>query len=325
MKIKQHAYPLALLAVALAGLASGMVQLLWPAAFSSLLAFPFEQLGLGLRALSLSGPAGNAAAATVYGAACLLPVLLWGLARTRRAALPEDLLLLLLTALLFAALYLMVNPALIPQYFGGLADAATGKAMLGCGIDSVLLGYLVLRALRAALGAKPSGLRRGCAWLLRLVGALFVWAVTGCMADYAASLRALPTALPGWAAGGSPGAARLFLTLRLAVEVLPHLLALGVVFAALALLGQLSADRYGEGTARAAALLVRRSAVALAATVLCGVAFNLAQLAFAPALQAVQIRATLPLGDIGFVLAALLLAQLLREGRAMKADNDLFI
>jgi hypothetical protein len=42
-------------------------------AFSALLAFPFEQIGLGLRLLSLTGKLGNSIALTLYAAFCLLP------------------------------------------------------------------------------------------------------------------------------------------------------------------------------------------------------------------------------------------------------------
>ena len=45
--------------------------------FSTIVAFPFEQLGEGLRALSLSGGAGNAAAILFYVLLSLIPAGIW--------------------------------------------------------------------------------------------------------------------------------------------------------------------------------------------------------------------------------------------------------
>ncbi len=41
--------------------------------YSYLITFPFEQLGMGLRKLSLSGSAGNTAAIIAYILICLVP------------------------------------------------------------------------------------------------------------------------------------------------------------------------------------------------------------------------------------------------------------
>ena len=81
--------------------------------FSAALAFPFEQIGLGLRSLSLSGGAGNVAALVIYFAISLAPVFALLVLRKRRRLYAEDWLLALLSAVLFAVLYVMINPYLI--------------------------------------------------------------------------------------------------------------------------------------------------------------------------------------------------------------------
>ena len=62
-----------LAAEAAACIAFCLLQSRFSGIFTDLLAFPFQQLGLGLRALSLSGAAGNAAAIVLYLALCLSP------------------------------------------------------------------------------------------------------------------------------------------------------------------------------------------------------------------------------------------------------------
>lgn len=72
---------------------------------------PFVLVGKGLRALSLSGAAGNAAAMVLYAALCSIPALLAVLAffRDRRLTVSK-LLLLLLSGYSFAMMYFFVNP-----------------------------------------------------------------------------------------------------------------------------------------------------------------------------------------------------------------------
>lgn len=77
----------------------------------ALLSFPFKQIGMGLRALSLSGGVGNGAALAIYFILCLAPAALLLLIRRKRRLMGEDALPALLSVLLFPVLYLMINPA----------------------------------------------------------------------------------------------------------------------------------------------------------------------------------------------------------------------
>lgn len=95
--------------------------------FSGIAAFPFEQAGWGLRKLSLSGGAGNAAAVILYGIFSLVPAMVWLFLKNQRRELRVDLVLPGLSVLLFIVNYYMVNPGLLPSRVPG-----TGKWMLGC-------------------------------------------------------------------------------------------------------------------------------------------------------------------------------------------------
>lgn len=139
-----------------------------PGIFTAVAAFPFEQLGLGLRALSLSGGAGNAAALVLYGAVCLLPAGALLLIQRRRALCPEDALLPVLSAALFPVLYWMINPGLLGQFYGSAEGQPVAKAVLGIIVYSVLLGYVLLRMLRRFFTADLPGLQKCLAALTLL-------------------------------------------------------------------------------------------------------------------------------------------------------------
>jgi len=71
MKSKSF-FPVLILEV-IACIAFCLLQMHFSTLFSTMIAFPFEQIGWCLRTLSLSGPAGNIAAIIIYIAVSLIP------------------------------------------------------------------------------------------------------------------------------------------------------------------------------------------------------------------------------------------------------------
>ena len=68
--------------------------------FSTLIAFPFEQIGAGLRVLSLSGAVGNVVAIILYMLLGLIPAGIWGFLHWRKKSEPLDIMLLVISAIL---------------------------------------------------------------------------------------------------------------------------------------------------------------------------------------------------------------------------------
>ena len=140
--------------------------------FSTIVAFPFEQLGVGLRALSLSGGAGNAAAILFYVLLSLIPAGIWLILKKKQKAMPIDFTLFLLSVLLFVVLYYMINPGLMD-----FAVPGTGKWSLGSTFYSVLLGYLLIRALLKYRNAGAKKLQEGLWLLLGAVNIVLVYGI----------------------------------------------------------------------------------------------------------------------------------------------------
>ena len=91
------------------------------AADAGLMAFPFAQIGAGLRALSLMGGVRNVLAIMLYAAVSLLPAGLLAAVCRKRKPVCEDGLLLLMSVTLFGTLWAAVNPAWLAQRW--FADA----------------------------------------------------------------------------------------------------------------------------------------------------------------------------------------------------------
>ncbi len=311
---------------------------------TSVLAFPFEQIGLGLRALSLSGGLGNVAACILYAAVSLIPVAALAVLMLRHKARPEDGLLVLLSAALFAVLYLMVNPAIIGSLFGasalplvdqvmlggldpslgGSAALPAGKAILGTTVYSVLVGYLVLRVLRLFFAGSTEKLQKYLADLLFCMNLLFVWLAFG--VGFSKMMDSIQSLGAGNTAGGQlMGMSTFVLVLQFLVDALPYLLDVLVVFAALRLLDELKADRYSPESVEAARRLSRLCGGALAATTLTNMAFNLLQLLVKRSALVINSSVEIPVFSIVFVLAVLLFARFIAQSKQLKDDNELFI
>ena len=129
--------------------------------FSTLIAFPFEQIGAGLRAMSLSGTVGNVIAIILYILLGLIPAGIWGFLHWRKKSEPLDFMLLVISVLLFVTLYYMVNPGFLSSGVPG-----TGKWSLGSTFYSILLGYLLIRALLHYKNAGTEKLQKGLWFLL---------------------------------------------------------------------------------------------------------------------------------------------------------------
>ena len=292
--------------------------------YTAAVAFPFEQIGLGLRALSLSGWLGNAAAFALYAAICLAP-LAYVIMRVKQKGLQkEDWLLAILSVALFGVLYLMINPSLIAWLFGSSAAIPVGKAVLGGTIYSMVVAYAVLRLLRLFSSGNTEQLFRYLAAMLASLSMLFVYLAFG--VSFGKLQQSIASLLAGNAGNEHLlGATYGFLALQFIVDALPYVLDVLIIFAALQLLDELRADRYSATSVAAASRLSRLCATALAATALATVALNLLQLLFTRTLLVINSSVQIPLTSLAFALAVLLLARFVSENKQLKDDNDMFI
>ena len=72
--MKRNVYYGLLAVEAVVCIAFTLAQMSFAGVFSTVTAFPFEQIALGLRALSLSGKSGNTIAILIYAAVSLSPI-----------------------------------------------------------------------------------------------------------------------------------------------------------------------------------------------------------------------------------------------------------
>ena len=279
------------------------------------LALPFTLLGKGLRLLSLSGTVGNIAAIILYLAVALLPLLF----KLRKSWNTEDVLLVVCSALLLYVVYYMINPALRPM----ILQNSVGDLILSGVVYSTLLSWAVIKLLQRCDSMENTDIFRALQIFLAICAAEFGLAIAAefaaCRADIAA-IRAANT-MPGLDLTPT----FTFVYLDFSVTALEYGLVIRMLLLAIKLLRELSTDAYSSACAETAEILshwCRRSLILVTAAC---TALQIAQLLFTPSLHDIAVNFRLPAVSMAIAFALLALTRLLRQGRSIKEDNDLFI
>lgn len=279
------------------------------------LALPFTLTGSGLRALSLSGGAGNVAAIVLYILLCLSPLALKG----RKKREKSDIWLLLCCGLMFHVLYLMVNPGMRPA---GMRNGV-GDLIYASSVYSVLLAWGVGKLMKAA-DADGVNIYQALRIFLTICAVeLAVVGVFGGALGFVDKVKELQ------AANTMPGVdltmTYLFQGLICAGTMLEYGLDAAVMWLGMKLLKEVEADPYSESCARASRKLQDRCRSALLLIVGVNAALNVGQVAFAGNLHDIDTSLNFPVFSMALVFVTLALTRLLMQGKELKDDNDLFI
>lgn len=278
-------------------------------------AAPVSALGQALRGLSLSGTGGNAAAWAVTLAVSLLPILPFLLLRRKRKA-AEDWVLLLLIPQLFALLYYAVNPTLVDS----LAAPFLSVGQLGV-MAATAVTWLVLAFLRAM--AEAPGERLAAAVGVLLTGCAFLLAF-GAGASQAAAWRAAVDSVRAGNTGGVD-----FTMVMLAVlgilRAAPYLLGAAALLWGGRLVEAGGREPFSQDTAQLCDRTALACRMAAEAAVILALTVNLLQLATFSLLVKVDFRVELNLLPLALAGAMFLLSRWMRQGLALREDNDSII
>ncbi len=295
-----------------------------PSVVTSVFAFPFEQAGFALRYLSLSGTSGNILALTLYAAICISPVLLYMMRYRKGKVFAEDLLLFVLSIILFAMIYFMINPGTMSAVFPQGMPADIGKATISLTFYIVLMGYGVLKILRQFYDTGLLKITRYLRVLLSFLSGYYVLYVFGVIfGNFMKARDALYAGNTGLGYGIT--ASETFLFIRHAVMALPYLMNIIVVLAVIELLDEIGKDRYSEETAKSAESLTKLCRKTLTIIVSASMSFHLLQFMFLKNLSVADTTLEIPFMSLIFILSVLMLTQFVRENKALKQDNDMFI
>lgn len=287
-----------------------------PTVFSSVMAFPFEQVGAALRALALSGNVGNGLALALCIALSCIPILFALRHRSEKDHLAENLALCCMGIAVFIALFGMANPSKLLSafpYFGGEA-LPVAKGVMGCTAWSFIVLWVVLSLVRLFRGGDTEKLLCYLRAALHAVCILFVAAI---------AISCGSTLLDGFSAA-QKSMDNVMAVIRFIAVSLPYILDIGITLSLLTLLDAY-VKRDEEDISRHADTLSKRCCSALGITAAATAVLNVLQLLLSRFLSDVSVNVEIPVVSLVFILLILILSRLIVENRKLQSDNDLFI
>ena len=293
----------------------------------NILNFPLEQIGWGLRQLSLSGGVGNVVAILLFLFVGVLPCGVFLLLKKKGKALFIDWMLVGLSVVLLLVLYYMINPGLLPVPIIG------SKMLLGSAFYSVLIGYLVLRVIVGNRYVDTMVLQKSLCMMLYVVMFLFAWSVViEFFINLPATIQLVKegNATTGIMMDGFLDEPDLtltyaFLAMQSIVNALPNGLGAVAMFFCIRVLKELLRDAYSERAQILIKRLIRYCKISLVVVVLSGMVLNLMQIMLAHLLYQVNVQIDIPIFSILFFLVIHLMARYIEENQKWKMENELFI
>lgn len=297
---------------------------------STIFTFPLEPIGGFLRDLSLSGAAGNMVASILYGGICLIPVLIWFVLKKKQKMVKTDYLLFPLSALLFYVLYYSINPGLFHTNIVG-----TGGIYLSGLFYSALVTYGVIRIQSMAVKGSRNTIEFLLRFFLYLLAVIFAGMV---LLEFAVSLpEAMNAAKDSYEqAAAFSGLVGMDLSIRQemiyvttvfdsVVKAIPYVLDVVIIFKAIGLLKELQKDWYSKESVAAAGDLSEVTGRTLVIITVMGFAYNLIQFFGRNSVAYSEMKISVPILSMVFLLAVLLLARYIKASQELKDENDMFI
>ncbi len=287
--------------------------------------FPWEQMGLGLRRLSLSGSAGNIAAWILFLAAGALPLFTMAFLRYRRKSCRADYLLPLLSVSLFAGLWFFINPSYMDRYLSPMPTGGIAKYSLAAVIYSLFLTWILLRLVFLYEKAGQGRLLAGLRILLGLYGlVLGIGLFVQSSVEFREALRALQESNTG-SDSHLVRISTLFLAIQVVIGILPTASQIALLFMMVLFLRRYEKEPFGPEASLAMKRLKAASGRLLTVVLLANAGFNVLQLLCSRFLLTSFHRIPFPLSEILVMLGIRTLSFLYLESRQLKEDNDMFI
>ena len=291
---------------------------------SSVMAVPFEQIAMLLRALSLQGGILNGIALMLWAGICLLPLLPVMKEWQDRAKWAEHIVLVILSVVLFVGLYYMVNPGLLFERVPAVLTEAISvgteelsgalKASVSMMIWSVVVCYGVFVLLRLFRAGEKEQLFLYTRRLLYVLCGLFAGGMVLTALEAFTGIRAVQSGLDG-----------VFTGVKALMAALPYAMDIVVTLSAMTVLDALLEDSRSEQVVVAARKISGICCITLAVVTSAGVALNIIQWLLSKKISNINVHVSIPFMSLAFVLAALLFSRLLEENKQLADENEMFV
>lgn len=288
--------------------------------FTSIFAFPFEQIGYVLRFLSLHSSLGNIVAIIIYTLISLSPFLV---ILKKHKFESKDCLLVLLSILLFITLYMMINPSIMASHFGSVEILPLAKTMFGISIYTVVFGYIIFTILNKIDLSTTDSMSKILNILLVIVcatlGLNIFWI------ELSSLIKNFETLQLGNTDYQNLNLSYAFLVLQYLVDILPSILNIVIIVYGYGIIDALQNNIYSNEVSINAQKTVSICRKSIIVIITSQIVINILQLLLGDSVRASNYTLQIPLISIVFVLVVMLISKYFEEARKVKEDNDMII
>lgn len=306
---------------------------------TTIFSFPFEPIGNGLRALSLSGDIGNILSICLYIIFCGSPIIYYFFVRKKKKHTAKDEMLWLISLCLFGGLYLYINPGTINEISGLSHLTANSLFAIGCCIWSVIIFYVLLCILHG-IEEKES------VDLLSIIRNIIIAIIVLTILDLVVQGYSLVTEIISVADGNSDpfleplydgmtdnfmgydfnfNGTYIWLIVKYMLNCIPSFMLLRILHIAKNIVKKLQIDSFDETAIERLGKLASSCKNVVIAIGLLTVTQNFAQFFLIRYLLSTNYEVVFPIYTLLFVFIIMLLARKFSENRDLKLDNDSFI
>lgn len=301
-----------------------------------LLGYPFEFLADVLRKMSLSGESGNLFAIAIYGLVCSIPMIIGVIKVVRKKKKIEDLLLVVMSAVLFAVIYIMINPAIVLNISVNKDSLLIINSVLSGFFYSVFIAYIVLKLTRQITvntGSVDSDEKthsyksNGKKYLILMFYVLivmFVFEIIGVeLTTVLTNIQKYnETHLVGYE---EQMFAYFMIVFRGVANVIPTVINIILVILLVAFTEKIDINNITDSLVAESKKIVIWCKVLVVCTVMSNLLYNLFLLIFIKNLSQVSGYVEIPLFHVIFALVISALARFVRDVKDIKEENDMFI
>jgi len=222
--------------------------------------------------------------------------------------------------LFFIALYILINPGLLNRSFAAGLTYRDISFYFGVVIYSVLLCYFILSLLRKFMNSTSAKLISFLILLLDISSSIFVYLV--CRVEVLSFLQAMSNLIQS---DTTIILETSFLLIKTIVSCLPYVFNILIIIQARKLIKELSNDSYSLAVIDISQKLAKLCSLSLVTITTVNVALNLLQLLLINRLSSLNLSINLPIFSLVFILATLLLTNLLKTSKELKDENEMII
>ena len=292
--------------------------------YDQIVTWPFKPIANGLRWLSLRGEIENILAWIIYIGICLLPIIYLMIRLTKKVASRGDILLVIVSILMFINIYYAINPGLVAGVLAPEGLIESGVFAVSSVIYTVLLAYVFFRLLGRYQESGTQSLIGSLKVLLTMMASFTVIVLTIVIpGSIMKEIQVVMEANAGYYEGF--GLNNAFIVIRELNRIVPFVYELVILGVAYDFMSAFAEDPYCSETIVIAEKLEITCKNAIVWTLLVSVGTNVLQLFFNARILTSHYDINISFTSLLFLLVVMLLVKHFRDTAVIKEENDLFV